>query len=300
MDGVSRERIRYFIRENEASLRASFRGEPFPADWEKELASLPRKSAEQELLYYARIKHYYWVRYQEERRHISGEMAPEKERAALELVTRTPVRIWIAGRHVDVTFRGMAALIALARHDLARRDLDLELADIARLRADVLEQRNDRRIGRMAARRRIRRLRRIHDRFLDEREHHTQVILANSLTPDGAAVPPDEASGWLARHAPWWNRMTAADEQRLLLALFQAGPARIAKLGPPPRDDDEPAGRRAWVEDFRFHSLYAWFCNEHGLSPADWENQDVAQFIALRRIGQPYIPPLPKREGAVH
>lgn len=253
---------------------------------------------------------------------------PTKEDLAARIINREPVRIVMAGRVVDVTFRGIVSLTLLARHDLARREAERALDRIAELAAETERRRAAGRLRPAAARRRMRHLLAVHASALRDHLHHTQVVLANALTPDGGPVPPEDARAWLEQHAAhlpavppprqrwiartlaslcrrmarpaaWWTRVTPAEMNLLCGAMFRAGPERLRALGAPPREEGDQKDRRAWREDVGWWSLYGWFFSELGLSPAAL-SVDVAQFIAMQRFGQPYIPPPKRGKERVH
>ena len=240
-----------------------------------------------------------YCRYLERANRASTVSSTSKAETAAQLIARTPVRIHLGGHPVDITFRGVPALGLLARHDLARREIDQRLTRVAEVAVESERRRANGNLRPAAARRRMRWLRQIHADLHDDLLHHTQVVLANALTPDGSDVAPDDAADWLAGHAPYWRRITMREEQLLFWALFKAGPERLAALGAPPAEDSDGSDKRVWREDIGFWSLYSWFFREHGLTPADL-GVDTAQFEALMRFGAPYFPPPPKSNGRVH
>lgn len=217
----------------------------------------------------------------------------ERERIVAQIVAREPVYTQVGGRTVGVTSRGLFAMIRLARHDMARREITDTLQDVADAVAEVQERRHSGELTRTAARRRTKRLRRIYERLHDQLCEHTAAVLANALTPDGADVAPEDAPAWLDEHAPWARRATAAELAGILLALFMAGPKRMEALGPAPE-----SGRkrdRSWNEDFGFWSLLSYFAREHGVRPPDIH--DLTQLLTMSRAGAPYIPPPDEPRG---
>lgn len=286
MARLSEEQIHEWADSNLRSLRGSFADRKLPEAWDRELAALPRDNAMQELVYYAQVKHFYRLRYEElnSKGKDAFTITPEKARAMRDLLRRTPIRVQLAGRSIDVTFRGRAALLALAEHDLARRQIDRDLEQLAELAAETIRRQDAGRISRGHARRRLRTFQRIHGRYYAEYLRHTRVILANALTPDGREATEDQAP-------EWWSEVTAEEEMQLLIALFRVGPERLERLGelPATRSKD-----RTWVEDFGFWSLYSYFERDAGLVPGAFHDQDAAQFSAWIRAGALYYPPSPR------
>jgi len=271
------------------TVRGSFPNRQIPPAWERDLAALARDDVAQELIYHAKVKHYHWMRWAElqQPEGEEPEISADQRRAMQQIIMRQPVRIHMAGRWVDITFRGRAALIALGEHDLRRREIDRDLTALAQVAVQVEQKRSAGRISRTHARRRLRWLRQLHEKYYHEFLHHTRAIIANAITPDGSAATADAAP-------EWWSRVTPSEEGDLLVALFEVGPRRLERLGSPPKSPNPK--RRMWSEDFGLWSLWSYFEKESGLRPAAFDNVDVAQGHAWLRAGALHFPPPESRK----
>lgn len=205
--------------------------------------------------------------------------------ASLRLRTREPVHVDVAGRLVAVTGRSRNAMIGMARHELARRQVVHELNDIAQDFAETERKLSGRWRHRGPLRRRLRNLSRLHALAYWKLRLHTRWILAHMLTESGA--PARSAS-----EAPdWWEDVSPVDEAIITTALFEVGPLRYAKLGPEPEPD--PASKK-WkrAEEFGADTLFASIEGDVGLTPiASADDRDYFQMIAWRRNSAPPRPP---------
>lgn len=270
------------IQENEHALRASYGEQGLPDAWERDLAALPRDTPTQLLTYYARIKHFYWLRYDErqqkrEKRNEPGEGAQE---AARQLLRREPVRVEIAGRTVNVTGRSYNALAEIAAHHLRGVGLAAAIEQVEQLYGETLRRHRGRR-RRARVRHRLRELERIHKGLLTEAKLHRRALYAHAFTADGAPAT-DVGAG---HPAPWWRQTTIEDDARLFLALWEVGPGRYAALGRPPDSDEMKKGDAGFVEDFGFHSLLVWLEGKRHLEPAALYNVDAGQWLTALRAG---------------
>lgn len=275
---ITLEWLRVRCDELERVLRVQQDDGRLDASDEQELARYPVSSMTSALRRWAFLKHVYYRDAEGLVR--SDEAGPED--VVQQLLGREPVRVWIANRWVPVTSRSRAALVALARHDLRRRDVQRDLDQTAELYAETeraLSTAGWRRKGTL--RRRLRRLRHTHSRLYRELLYHSRVIYANALTPDGRSAGPGGAPDW-------WTEISDADEARLLRALFTTGPERYARLGSPP--PTENSRDRAFHEPMGFWSVLAAYERDLGLRPADLQDQDLAQLLTWMRAGAPFLP----------
>lgn len=270
------------IQENEGALRSSFGDEGLPESWAEDLAGLPRESPHQKLLYYARVKHYYWVRFQEreEAQQRPGNQTTERALdAARALLRREPVRVRIAGRDVAVTGRSYNALAHIAAHHLRMQELAAAIEHVEELHAlEVIRFRGP--LKRRRARRRLAFLGRVHRTFFAELLAHRRALYAHAFTPDGAEAE-DVDSG---HPAPWWRETSIADDATLFVALWEAGPGRWMELGRATHDGDDERGA-TFVEDFGFHSLLVWLEGKRHMDPAALYNRDVGPWLTSLRAG---------------
>jgi hypothetical protein len=265
--------------ELERVLRAQTDDGKLDAEAEAEIAKhKPVTSAGQGLRLWAYLKQLY-------RDWREGHRAPDKSEKleiARQLLEREPVRVHVAGRWVSITSRSRKADVALARHELQRREVTVELAEVAELLVDTEQQLAARERNR-GLRRRMARLTKMHSELYAEFLYHTRGIIANTLSPTGRAAAPEDAP-------EWWAEVSPEEEVLLIKALLDVGPLRVAKLGPPPTDGYR-SQHRALNEDFGFHSLLSAWEAESNVPPATFQDQDRAQLIGWRRAGAPYMPP---------
>lgn len=288
MDHLSLDTLARAIAENESALRSSFGDAGLPESWEHDLAALPRESPTDLLVYYARVKHYYWLRYDERQKQQQRASQPTTavvQDAARALLTRAPVPVVIAGAEREVTGRSYNALAQIAAHHLRILGLTSEVKHVEGLYAQTLRQHRGAR-GRRSVRRRLGFLQAAHRMLLTETLLHRRALYVHAFTPTGAAATKDEVEA--ATHAPFWRETTAEDDGRLVLALWEAGPGRYARLvaGQPAQEDDGGS----FVHDFGFHSLIAWIEGKRRIPPAALYDHDVGQLLASVRAAVPKTP----------
>lgn len=266
-------------QENESTLRASFDGEAFPAEWDQDLAALPRETQEQKLVYYARVKHWYWIRYEDLNQAQPAANRDSQDAAASKLLRREPVVTTLAGRRVPVTGRSYNALAEIAAHQMRINELHVAVGHIETLHRNTLV-RHSGFFRRRRVSNRLALLRRCHTQLFSELLAHRRALYAHALTPSGgAAVDVDEG-----HPAPWWRETSIEDDARLLIALVEVGPVRYHQLGEVART--RKSGRSSeFAEDFGFHSLLTWVEGKRHLQPAALYNQDVGQILAAVRAG---------------
>lgn len=284
---VTIEWLRVRCEELEQVLRLQDDDGKLDPEDEQELARYPLASMTSALRRWAFLKHIYFRDAEGLVRSTPG----DKDEVVQQILDREPVRVWIANRWVSVTSRSRAALVALARHDLRRRDVQRDLDHAADLYEETerqLEQAGWRR--KAALRRRLRRLRHFHSRAFRELLYHSRVIYANALTPSGRSAGPGDAPSW-------WTEITEADEAQLLHAVLTVGPLRYARLGPIP-DDGQHRTDRPFLEPMGFWSVIAAYEKELNLRPAELQDQDLAQLLTWMRAGAPFIAPTDARPAA--
>lgn len=269
------------IQENEHALHASFGEQGLPDEWRQDLAALPRETPAQQLTYFARVKHFYWLRYTQlqEKRERRGQASKTATEAARSLLRREPVRVELAGRAVHVTGRSYNALAQIAAHHLRSRGLASALEHIEALYATTMQRHKGWR-RRRRVRQRLRWLEQGHARLLTEMMLHRRALYAHAFTPDGAAAT-DVGAG---HPAPWWRQTTLDDDMRLFLALWEAGPGRYEKLGRILHEDGKKCDA-GFVEDFGFHSLLIWLEGKRHLEPAALYDVDAGQWLTSLRAG---------------
>lgn len=276
---IDHEKVRRMAQLQEDVLRLQFPDEKFDQEDEEQLAALSLDDPQQAWL---RYRHLTGMRFAWDRQYTKGHSTKaEALEASFQLRTRQSVRVIIAGRNVDVTGRSRNAMIALARHEITRRQTASELDEIAAVYAEVEAELSGRWRGRGPLRRRLRKLAELHRRGYHVLRLHSRWIYAHALTPSGAPASS-------AAEAPsWWNEISSADETLLLDALMEAGPRRYERLGPEP-PPDPAADDWKQVEDFGYDSL--WASAERGvpLPPASIDDQDYYRLRAwLRNSAHP-------------
>lgn len=289
MDHLSLDTLARAIAENESALRSSFGDAGLPEAWDHDLAALPRESPTDLLVYYARVKHYYWVRYEERQKKQQRASQPttaDVQEAARALLTRESVPVVIAGAERAVTGRSYNALAQIAAHHLRILGLTGEVKHVEGLYAQTLRQHRGAR-GRKAVRKRLNNLQNLHGRLLTEVLLHRRALYVHAFTPTGAAATREEVE--TAAHAPFWRETTVEDDGRLVLALWESGPGRYARLvaDQPAKEDDS-----GFVHDFGFHSLLAWIEGKRKIAPAALYDHDVGQLLASVRAAVPKTPEL--------
>ena len=281
------------IQENESALRGSFGEQGLPGAWDSDLAALPRDTPIQKLVLFARLKHYYWLRYEQlqgaqEKRATS---TADAQAAVRQLLRREPVTTTLAGRRVQVTGRSYNALAEIAAHHLRALELHTAVEHVEQAFVESL-RRHTWPLRRRRVKRRLAFLRRAHARLFGELLAHRRALYAHALTPTGAPAT-DVREG---HPAPWWRETTVEDDARLLLALVEVGPARYERVGEGPARKGD--GESPFMEDFGFHSLLTWLEGKRQIEPAALYDQDVGQVLASLRAGTLAQPDLESLAGA--
>jgi hypothetical protein len=270
------ERLRRHMDAAERSYRLQV-GTLTPAE-ERALAEpfVSGAEAEAEREFDALCRRYWQVKHFNARLH-EGDGAPEgadpgaARRALSELMRRVPVPVTLAnGRTVEVTGRSLSALeeiaarwgrIRLLHVDLevcARQFSDLEIA----VRAgdeDALES--------------LCRCEDGHRRLYAELHYQRLRLYADAFTANGGPSAPD------ATPPEWAHEIQPQDDAALIVALHEAGPGRLSKLGEfplPPRGDGP-------IEDWGWDSLLAFYEGKRGMNPANLRDSDLGQFAAWIR-----------------
>lgn len=267
-----------YVRERcetiEKVLKLQFAPDPLPPHFQKRLQTCPPDSPENLVERWVTLSHLL----RSYRDGLTGwEQGPQTsdedaEEAARKLLQREPVEVELAYRTVEVTGRSYAAMHAMARHESRMEELREDLERISDLRDEAREDRP-----------RFQRLGRIQRLALQELQLHRKALYAHAFTEDGA---PAEAP---MNEAPeWWDEVDPAEDALLLMALFEAGPGRLAKLGP--AEDQDGGGKKS--DDWGYKSLLASLERQTRSEPASYFNRDMGQLIAWVRGGAP-----PKPEG---
>ncbi len=206
----------------------------------------------------------------------------EAEEAARKLLVREPVTLTLeSGRRVALTGRSWNAYRELAARGERLRLIETALEEVqqrfaaartAWLAAGLLSRRR--------LKRRMNRLEELHRRGYNEWALHRERIYATATTDSGAVAAPSDAA------PDWWRDTTIADEQRVISALWEAGPGRYLQLGQPPaRKQQTNRG-----EVFGWHSLMASLEKHGRVPPAEIYDQDWFRLLARERAAAP--PPL--------
>jgi hypothetical protein len=245
-----------------------------------ELESLAPDTTSSALRRWALLKHLYRVRDQGLRR----EVAPDPEtaqQAVAELLRRIPVSMLLEnGRTIRVTSRSFAAMIELAAHHARIRLLQVQLDEVAeRYRSTLDRCASSHGRTRRVLRRRAGKLETVHRRLYTELHGHRMRLWANAMTESGSSAglhedPPE-----------WWTETTPADDARLLVALYEAGPLRYRRLGPATEREDERKKKPA--EDWGYEGLLVAWGVRKKVPPAEMLDQDLAQALTEMRLSAP-------------
>lgn len=282
-DAVTLDRLREICETHERVLRWQYPEGALPTEWEEELARWPADTVDSALERLGALKHFY--RLDHARR--NPEASPEEaEEAARQLLRREPVRVELGDVVAYVTARSYAAMYEIARHDVRIRELTLEAQRAARLFAETeaaLARASRLRLRRRGQlRRRLQKLRELHERLYLELQAHRQMLYAHALTPDGApAKAPEDAPSWWVRIDPVWDAA-------LFAALQEAGPGRYARLGPPKPTKRKQKGGDG--ESLGWASFFASIERQQKIEPAELYDRDLYQLLTWVRAGAPPEP----------
>jgi hypothetical protein len=261
---LTHQHIRTMCESRERILRIQYDDEKFADDDEQVLASLSIDDPDQAFQRYQYLMGLYFVWQRGFRR---ADRHETTDATRWLMLAREPVRIRIAGRVVDVTSRSRAAMIRMQRHEAARTQAEQAI--------QLLEQRIQE-VGRgWRGLGRRRRLRALADRWAREWEVQFRGILANALSPDGRAALPEEAP-------EWWAEVSAEDEARILVALFEAGPGRVSRGRKP---HPPKPGAKKDDREMTFGSLLRFWEPKLRLLPMALEDVDLAQLMTALEDG---------------
>ena len=106
-------------------------------------------------------------------------------------------------------------------------------------------------------------------------------MYAHAFTADGAPARD------LSDAPDWCVEVTPEDDARLLAALFEAGPGRYARLGPPP---PPPKGAPKAAEPLGWASMFAAFERAQAAPPASFYDRDLPQTLTWARAAAERYP----------
>jgi hypothetical protein len=281
-ESLSLGHLRDLCEEYERTLRFSLGAEVFPEEWEQTLREAPATTVDLALRRFGALKAFTYAQ------HLRREKVTEEgatTRAAAALLRREAVRVPLSsGRTVYVTGRSLAALMEMTAHEAAMKLLESGVADgqatyehLARARVGA-DRRRQRAI--------TRRMKRVHSVLRDAYDllaTHRERWCAHLSTPSGApasdGVPAPD----------WWRELTQLDLANLLVACYEAGPARYFAMGPAPAPKSgKPAVPSEW---FGALSLLGAYGMRVRVPPAELLGRDYGQLLAeLRLFPSPSLP----------
>lgn len=279
---VSLEWLQRECEKQERVLRLQEEDGTLPAEDEAELTRLSMEDTTGALRRWAYLKHC-WIK-RSERLVRQPEAAPEEaQTAAFDLLSRAPEVITLScGVRVPVTGRSIHAMAEIAAHEARIRSLEAEREEARKVfvaTARAMEGAPWRRSRQL--RKRLRRIEDLWARASGEILSQWRALWAHATTPTGAPFRPGDAL------PVWLPLVTPEDCARLFLALMEVGPARYAKLGPPPEETGQGAHPG---ENFGFATLLAAWGVRIKVRPAELYDQDLGQMMAEMRASAP--PPL--------
>lgn len=274
------EELQRKCRQDEKILRLQYRDAVFPPEWDAGLGSPGRQATTMAgaLSRWGYLIHLWNVRNQ---KLVRAASSPETRNVVRDMLLRVPVQLELPSiGHVEATGRSYMATLAIARHWLRIREIDMRLRRLVALEQRTAEEteRGDRK-SRRRARTRLRKMLQLHKRLILEVGLHRQAIYANAFTPDGApAESLDDAPAW-------WPKVTPEDDAALLMALFKVGPEReqaLAAAKPAP----EETGQHP---EFGWHSLMATIeADVLHIEPATLYHRDIYRLIGwMESIDRP-------------
>jgi hypothetical protein len=110
-----------------------------------------------------------------------------------------------------------------------------------------------------------------------------RAIYAHAFTPTGApARSLDDAPAW-------WVEVGPAEDAALIVACWEAGPGRYARLGEPPAPKKKKETKDD-VDEFGWASLFASIERQQKVAPAELYDRDLWQLLAWSRAAAPPVP----------
>ena len=281
-DSVTLATVEAWISDYETGLRSGYPEDKLPPTWEEELHRIDRSRIEGALRYWGTLKAFIFATHESRRRGPACDEATDTATTAFELLARVPIAVPLSsGRTVQITGRSLLALTEMSAHESRITLLQAQQEDAMQRYANVAAQRrgaNGFRARRLL-RRRMRHLEEIIRGTFSAIVRHRERWIAHAATMDGGPAAPDQPA------PSWWREVADEDWARLVLACYEAGPGRYARLGdPPPR---QPRKGESAGENFgAITILSAWGVRLH-VRPAQLMGVDYGQMLVEMRASSP-------------